>query len=86
MKIDKELIGPAATIAAAMLSKLESEHAQFTPGIIASAFEDAYFTLLDGIARVEKEIAHRNSSTSAKKPSPALGAVGRSSPTRFTVR
>ena len=55
----QELIGPTATLAAAMLSKLESQHTEFTPGIIASAFEEAYFTLLEGIQRVDKEIAQR---------------------------
>ncbi|WP_159918339.1 hypothetical protein [Pantoea sp. 18069] len=55
--MEKELIGPTATLAAAILSKLESEHAQFTRDIITSAFEDAYFTLQEGIQRVDKELA-----------------------------
>ena len=57
--MEKELIGPTATLAAAILSKLEPEHTEFTRDIITSAFEDAYFTLQEGIQRVDKEIARR---------------------------
>lgn len=60
MKIDKELIGPAATLAVAILSKVEREHSEFDRGVITSAFEEAYFTLLEGVQRVEKELARRN--------------------------
>lgn len=59
--MEKDLIGPTATIAAAMLSKLESQHREFTRDIIASAFEEAYFTLLEGIQRVDKELARTQS-------------------------
>ena len=55
----QELIGPAATLAAALLSKVENEHSTFTKEIVASAFEDAYFMLLAGIERVDKEIKQR---------------------------
>ena len=55
----QELIGPTATLAAALLSKVEPAHSEFTPGIVASAFEDAYFMLLEGIQRVDAEIARR---------------------------
>lgn len=55
--MEKELIGPTATLAAAILSKLEPEHSLFTREIITSAFEDAYFSLLEGIQRVDKELA-----------------------------
>lgn len=55
----QELIGPTATLAAALLSKLENSHSEFTSGIVASAFEDAYFMLQEGIARVEKEEKRR---------------------------
>lgn len=54
-----ELIQPTATLAAALLSKVEREQNEFTPEIDASAFEDAYFMLLEGIHRVDKEIARR---------------------------
>jgi|GEM_PF-4467476 len=60
MKIEKELIGPAATLAVAILSKVEREHSEFDRGVIASAFEEGYFTLLEGIQRVEKELARTN--------------------------
>ncbi len=55
--MEKELIGPTATLAAAILSKLESEHGAFTRDIITGAFEEAYFTLQEGIQRVDKELA-----------------------------
>ena len=55
--MEKELIGPTATLAAAILSKVESKHSEFTRDIIASAFEEAYFTLQEGIQRVDKELA-----------------------------
>ena len=51
----EELIGPAATLAAALLAKVADSHTEFTSGVVASAFEDAYFMLQEGIARVEKE-------------------------------
>ena len=54
-----ELIGPTATLAAALLSKVEQEHTEFTPDIVASAFEDAYFMLLKGIRRVDEELDRR---------------------------
>ena len=57
--MEKELIGPTATLAAAILSKVENSHSEFTRDIITSAFEEAYFTLLEGIERVDKEIARR---------------------------
>ncbi|KFJ09162.1 hypothetical protein DR66_2365 [Delftia acidovorans] len=63
MKIDKELIGPAATLAAAILSKVERQHSEFDRDVIASAFEEAYFTLLEGIQRVEKELARTEKPT-----------------------
>ncbi len=65
--MEKELIGPTATLAAAMLSRLESQHSEFTPDIIASAFEDAYFILLEGIQRVDKEIARREAAKFASQ-------------------
>ena len=49
-----EHIGPTATLAAAILSKLEPEHHHFTREILASAFEDAYLALMDGIQRVDR--------------------------------
>lgn len=55
--MEKELIGPTATLAAAILSKLESTHDEFTRDTITSAFEDAYFTLQESIQRVDKELA-----------------------------
>ncbi len=55
----QELIGPTATLAAALLSNLEDEHSEFTPAIVANAFEEAYFMLLEGIQRVDSEIARR---------------------------
>ncbi len=55
--MEKELIGPTATLAAAILSKLEPEHTEFTRDIITRAFEEAYFTLQEGIQRVDKELA-----------------------------
>lgn len=58
--MEKDLIGPTATLAAAMLSKLEEQHSEFTPAIISSAFEDAYFTLLEGIQRVDDELARKD--------------------------
>ena len=53
----QELIGPTATLAAALLSKVESKHTDFTRDIVASAFEDAYLMLLEGISRVDLAIA-----------------------------
>lgn len=50
-----ELIGPAATLAAALLSKLEEEHGEFTEGIVSDAFADAYNMLLKGIQKVEEQ-------------------------------
>lgn len=60
IEMEKELIGPTATLAAALLSKVEPEHSEFTPGVVASAFEDAYFMLLEGIQRVDKELERRS--------------------------
>lgn len=57
IEMEKELIGPTATLAAALLSKAEDEHSEFTRDIVASAFEEAYFMLKDGIQRVDKELA-----------------------------
>ena len=56
--MEKELIGPTATLAAALLSKVENEHSEFTRDIITSAFEEAYFALQEGMRRVDKEV-HR---------------------------
>lgn len=55
----QELIGPTATLAAALLSKEENDHREFTQDIVASAFEDAYFMLLEGMARVDAEVKQR---------------------------
>ncbi|MDA8521994.1 hypothetical protein [Acidovorax sp. NCPPB 4044] len=55
----QELIGPTATLAAAILSKIENEHSEFTREIITSAFEEAYFTLLEGMDRVDREVERR---------------------------
>lgn len=49
----QELIGPTATLAGAMLSKIELEYSDFTRGIVAKTFEDAYYALLEGIQRVD---------------------------------
>jgi hypothetical protein len=49
----EELIGPTATLAAAILSKLEEQHTEFTNEVIASAFAQAHEALLLGIQRVE---------------------------------
>ncbi len=49
------LIGPTATLAAAILSKVEPLHSEFTEEVIASAFEEAYKALLEGIRRVDEE-------------------------------
>lgn len=83
MKIKEELIGPAATLAAAILSKVEPEHSVFTREILTSAFEDAYFTLLDGIERVNNELERREKP--AKKRA-ATGLAARKAPTKITVR
>ncbi|WP_417283778.1 hypothetical protein [Comamonas sp.] len=53
----QELIGPTAALAVALLSKVESKHTDFTRDIVASAFEDAYLMLLEGISRVDQAIA-----------------------------
>ncbi len=49
----QELIGPTATLAGPMLSKIELEYSDFTRGIVAKTFEEAYFVLLEGIQRVD---------------------------------
>ena len=50
-----ELIGPTATLAAALLSKLEEAHGVFTEDIVSDAFADAYNMLLKGIQKVEEQ-------------------------------
>ena len=50
-----ELIGPTATLAAALLSKLESQHTDFSEEVVASAFADAYNMLLTGIQKVDDQ-------------------------------
>lgn len=57
IEMEKELIGPTATLAAALLSKAENKHPEFTRDIVASAFEEAYFMLKEGIQRIDKELA-----------------------------
>ncbi len=52
----QELIGPTASLTAALLSKVEKDHDVFTQDVVASAFEAAYFMLLAGMERVDKEI------------------------------
>lgn len=49
----QEHIGPTATLAAAILAKLEEQHLEFTNSIIASAFVQAHQALLEGIRQVE---------------------------------
>lgn len=51
----EELIGPTATLAAALLSKVAPMHSEFSTDLMASAFEDAYKALLEGIKRVDEE-------------------------------
>ena len=53
----QELIGPTAALTVALLSKVESKHEDFTRDIVATAFEDAYLMLLEGISRVDAAIA-----------------------------
>ena len=64
----QELIGPTASLAAALLSKVEKDHGVFTQDIVASAFEEAYFMLLAGIARVDNEIKQREKLQDAPRP------------------
>ena len=52
--MDRDLIGPTATLTAALLAKVQNQHSEFTKEIIASAFEDAYWSLKAGIARVDE--------------------------------
>lgn len=51
----EELIGPTATLAAALLAKVAPMHSDFSTEVIASAFEEAYKALLEGIRRVDAE-------------------------------
>ena len=76
MKMKPELIGPTATLAAAILSKVESDHSEFDRGIITSAFEEAYFTLLEGIERVDKELERRKKPARKLTP-PASASKGK---------
>lgn len=48
-----ELIGPTATLAAAILSKISPQHDALTQEVIASAFEEAHRALQAGIRRVD---------------------------------
>lgn len=65
--MEKELIGPTATLAAAILSKVDSQHSEFSRDVITSAFEEAYWCLKEGIARVEKEEQRSAPSASTQK-------------------
>ncbi len=61
--MEKELIGPTATLAAAILAKVSPMHGDvFEREVITSAFEEAYFALQEGITRVDEELARRSKS------------------------
>lgn len=51
--MQQELIGPTATLAAAILSKISPPHDALTEEVIASAFEEAHRALQAGIRRVD---------------------------------
>lgn len=50
-----EHIGPAATLAVALLARYQTAKADLPNEVIASAFEQAHQALLLGIQRVETE-------------------------------
>ena len=53
--MQKEHIGPTATLAAAILARVKPIDGQLSNEVIASAFEAAHQALLLGIHRVEDE-------------------------------
>lgn len=63
----EELIGPTATLAAAILSKLEDQHTEFTNSVIADAFVQAHQALLLGIQQVEQSEPPRTAKVEALK-------------------
>lgn len=53
--MNSDLIGPAASLAAALLARHKPLDAQLTNEVIASAFEQAVQALQQGIQRVDHE-------------------------------
>jgi len=55
MAMDKDLLQPAATIAVELLRHAKTSDGNLSDEVIASAFEQAYQALQQGIQRIDAE-------------------------------
>jgi hypothetical protein len=55
MTMDKDLLQPAATITVELLRRAKTSDGNLSDDVIASAFEQAYQALQQGIQRIDAE-------------------------------